>query len=117
MSDKDYKRLVEIKLRLIKGIHSSVALIAAIRGYRENAETDFAISENDYEVLTKKCVTQTEKNSALIDAVLRRTDYSLKSLGDALRETKQEPMADLLKEGLCPVLLLLTITLSLLLIN
>lgn len=91
---------MNIKPDLITEIHYDDVLISTIWADRD--ETDSAISLNDYQVLTQKCQTEIEKNSALIDAVLRRTDYSLKSLENALRRTEQNHMADFLKEGLCP---------------
>lgn len=82
------------------GIHSKgLELASSLRSQRDREDTDFAISKTDYEDITQGEKTNTSKNSVLIDAIRRRTDFSFDSLGKALRQTRQEHMADLLIEG------------------
>jgi hypothetical protein len=100
MSSEKFDRLIRQRPHLMQGIHSTGILLAsALRGQQASEDTDFAISKTDYEDITEGDKTNTIRNSVLIDAVLRRTDFSFDSLREALRETNQEHMANLMIEG------------------
>lgn len=100
MSSEKFERLIRQRPHLMRGIHSKgIELASALRGQRESEDTDFAISETDYVDITQGEKTSISRNSVLIDAVLRRTDFSFDSLREALKATSQGHMADLMIEG------------------
>lgn len=100
MSTEKFDRLIGQRPNLMRGIFSKgIELASALISQQASEDTDFAISKTDYEDITQGEKTRTVRNSVLIDAVLRRTDFSYDSLEKALRQTKQEDMADLLIEG------------------
>ena len=73
-------------------IHNNTGLIAALRSSR-------AISQTDVEDLSVKKVSNYKRNYKLINAILRRSDFSFEGLYRALSDTHQTSAADYLNEG------------------
>lgn len=84
----------------MQGIHSrGILLVSSLRSQKASEDTDFAISKTDYEAIVQE-QKETDRNSVLIDAVLRRTDYSYECFEASLRYVNKEPhMADYLTQG------------------
>jgi len=99
MSMEKYDRLIGQRPHLLRGIISGIELASALLSEQASEDSDFAISKTDYEDITQGEKTRTARNSVLINAILRRTDFSYDSLEKALRQTSQEHYADLLIEG------------------
>lgn len=99
LSEKRFQRLKKKRPILMQGIlNRGILLASALRGQQASDDTDFAISKTDYEAITQER-KETDRNSLLIDAVLRRTDFSFECLEEALRDSNQLGMAEFLTEG------------------
>jgi len=100
MSTEKFDRLIRQRPHLLRSIFGKgIELASALRSQQASEDTDFAISMTDYEDITQGEKSMTARNSVLVKAILRRTDFSYDSLEIALRQTKQEDLADLLIEG------------------
>lgn len=73
-------------------IHNNVTLIAELISLK-------AITEMDAEDLGVDNMPNRKKNFLLINAILRRSDYSFECLYEALRNTHQPDAANYLMEG------------------
>lgn len=82
-------------------IHNNVNLIAALK-------SSSAISETDVDDLNADKGPNYRKNFRLINAILRRSDYSFECLHDALLNTHQQKAAEYLTEGKLKVVLKLS---------
>lgn len=62
-------------------------------------ESKQAITKADCEELKLDFLVNHRKNSYLVDAILRRSNYAFECLDEALRETSQGHVANLLIKG------------------
>lgn len=92
LSPDRYARLVHIRPKLMRMIHNNVDLIAALK-------SSSAISETDLDDLSADKGPNYKRNYRLINAILRRSDYSFECLHDALVSAHHQEAADYLDEG------------------
>lgn len=92
LSNSRYVRLNEIAPDLLYTIHNNSDLVALL-------ESKKAITKADCEELKLDFLVNHRKNSYLVDAILRRSNYAFDCLEEALRLTRQGHVADLLREG------------------
>src|SRR6218665_1311808 len=96
LSDVRYTRLVKIRYKMANVTRVDSEVIAELRIFG-------AISMTDADEIRAETVDYA-KNSKLISAIMRRSNYSFNSFKEVLRKTLQTAAAAFLDEGQCSLI-------------